>query len=193
MITVCIEGIDFSGKSTQCALLEEHLRGTGKKVKVVHFPRYETPVGALIKQWLAGEVDLTDNAAHLLYEADRYDFIKELEEYEKELDYLILDRFTLSNLAYMTGKGIDTQLLADLQKGLTSPDVTFVLDLPLHVYIQRSKDADRLERDFEYTNRVRKAYKLFSNDSTFLLDASKASPEQLNESIVNFIELYVTE
>ena len=67
-IFIAIEGTDGAGKGTQTGLLKERLESLGRRVLVVDFPRYATPVGQEIRNWLdrklgyalSGEVDKSE-------------------------------------------------------------------------------------------------------------------------------------
>lgn len=190
MKLIAIEGIDASGKETQCKLLYNYFKSKGKKVAKFSFPRYHTPIGKVLKEWFCSKNDLSDEAVHMLLEADRVDFMSEVNKYrELGYDYLVLDRFTLSNLAYGLAKSIDLDWLKQLQKYTIKPDITFLLDIPVQVSLSRKSERDRHEVDLQLLNRVRRAYTFLSETDPciFKIDASKATPEQLHESIVDYI------
>ena len=52
---ISFEGPDGSGKSTQAEILYNTLKKLGLKVKLFHFPRYESPIGSLIGNVLQNE------------------------------------------------------------------------------------------------------------------------------------------
>lgn len=161
MYIIAFEGIDASGKETQVKMLAEYLKGKGYLVATEHFPRYETPIGAVIKSSLNSEINIDERVLHMLFEADRIDFQRELEEKEKkQYDFLILDRYILSNLAFVTAKGLDVDWFALLQQPVRCPDVTFIFNITTETYLRRmSQVPDRHERDFELLNRTKTAYK----------------------------------
>ena len=41
---IVLEGLDGAGKSTQLKMLCNYLEESGKKLKYLHFPRYDAPV-----------------------------------------------------------------------------------------------------------------------------------------------------
>ena len=175
MKIVAFEGIDASGKETQAKRLKEALEYREFKVAMESFPRYENPIGQLIKGYLRGDVNLSDKGFHSLYEADRLDYLSEIEKLEmKGYDYLISDRFTMSNLAFGVAKGIDYKWLRNLQKNIPDPDITFVLDIPPNISMKRKKEGrDLYEIDDSLLNRARSAYvvladKLFKDEDTLV-------------------------
>ena len=52
---IVIEGTDGSGKSTQFALLSNHLAEDGIQFKHLEFPRYKEESSALIRMYLGGQ------------------------------------------------------------------------------------------------------------------------------------------
>lgn len=163
MKIISFEGIDACGKETQAELIALWLAEQGNTVLHEAFPRYDKPIGAVIRKWLDKEIQLSDEAVHMLYEADRQDFT-DLMEYFQSLEtdkdhILVLDRFTLSNLAFGRAKGLDVEWLAKLQEKVPKPDITFLLDISPETSIKRrSKGRDRHEEDTELLRKTRNAY-----------------------------------
>ncbi|WP_186381054.1 dTMP kinase [Paenibacillus xylanexedens] len=195
MKIIAFEGLDASGKATQTKMLVEGLRGRGFSVVSESFPRYEEPIGKLIQSWLKGEVNLTPEAAHMLYEADRQDFMQALEQYEDAgFDYLIIDRYTLSNLAFGMARGIDLGWLSSLQEQVRKPDTTIILDVaPYESFNRRPERRDRNETDAKLLHRSRGAYDFLSRNAAdhpnlVLLDAS-GTKQDVHEAILELIDL----
>ena len=74
---IVIDGLDGSGKSTQCELLLAELRAQGKNVRLVSFPRYESVGSTFVRLYLNGELggdpsDTNAYAAATFYALDRY-------------------------------------------------------------------------------------------------------------------------
>lgn len=196
MYIVSVEGIDASGKQTQVEMMVEELMSQGYKVATESFPRYNLPIGNVLKRWFSGEIQLTDEAVHMLLEADRHDFMREIERLKDEqYDFLILDRFTLSNLAYGVNKGLDYDWLRNLQVGLRQPDITFVLDISAETSIKRKlAGRDRHEVDHILLNRARTAYNVLANRLSededqliYVIDANQITAEQIHEVIMSYL------
>jgi len=192
---IAFEGIDACGKETQTKMLSEALHNSGYMVWSETFPRYHTPIGKLIRSWLTGKVAINDEALHMLYEADRYDFKFELEFFEDNhdvCDLIILDRFTLSNLAFAKAKGIDESWLLKLQSAIPKPDLTIILDIPVEESFSRRTTRDKHEKDTELLGKVRNEYKELAKNSSklgqqiIILDGTK-SPQAIHENIMTFI------
>lgn len=74
------EGLDRSGKSTQSKRVAEHLRKAGKTVSHINFPNRDTTIGGLINSYLQSKSDLSDEAIHLLFSANRWECSKGIED-----------------------------------------------------------------------------------------------------------------
>ena len=105
-LIIAIEGLDGTGKESVSKRLKELLKEEGYRVDVVSFPRYDTAVGEVIRQFQMGSYGnptLTDPyIAGALYTLDRIDFFKPVNI--DMLDFLILDRSYFSNFIYQGPK-----------------------------------------------------------------------------------------
>lgn len=70
---IVLEGLDRSGKSSQCSRLVSHLEGKGISVEAWRFPDRRTNIGTMISSYLANESQLDDQAVHLLFSANRWE------------------------------------------------------------------------------------------------------------------------
>lgn len=165
MKIISIEGIDQCGKETQVQMLWNSLTAKGYNVGLVSFPRYHTTFGQLIKAHLEGKVNFTNETFHLLYEADRFEFQKDITQMEgKGYDFLICDRYIMSNLAFGTAKGLDLSWLLAIQLYLKQPDLNIILDIPIEESFRRkSSRRDKHESDVGLLNTARVYYKLVAD------------------------------
>lgn len=190
MKLISFEGIDASGKETQAKMLYNHLKEKGYNVAYESFPRYHTQIGKLIKQSLKGEVCLSPEAHHMLYEVDRMDFMDQLNTLEKlGCDFVILDRYIHSNIAFGVANGLSYNWLCMIQEYIRKPDIVFLLDIPVEESIKRRENRqDLFEKDLDFLNRARRAYTLLAkNDPSMIhLWVGKSSPEQLHEAILYY-------
>lgn len=70
---IVLEGLDRSGKSSQCARLLSFLQGKGCQAEGWRFPDRGTSVGQMISAYLANESELDDRTIHLLFSANRWE------------------------------------------------------------------------------------------------------------------------
>jgi len=165
-IFLSLDGVDGAGKSTQCRLLGDWLRGQGRTVVQCHDPG-GTELGKELRQLLLnyrGAMSMMTEA--MLFMASRAQLVAEV--IRPALDaaghVVLCDRFLLANVVYQGhAGGLDLAALwtvGAIATGGIEPDLTFVLDLPPDVSQSRRKpSADRLEsRGAEYFAKVRAGF-----------------------------------
>ena len=177
-----IEGTDGSGKKTQSELLEKRLNDLGHKCKRLSFPRYDTPTGKIIggpiqgkddicESWFENPGSIEPHVTSLYYAADRLYNLKEINEYLDKGYYVILDRYTTSNLAHQGGKIEDKDERFNMYQwidkleywllGLPKPDLTIFLHVPYEFSLElnRQKEvSDAVEKDEVYMKNAEIAY-----------------------------------
>ncbi|KAG0630253.1 hypothetical protein M758_1G165400 [Ceratodon purpureus] len=70
---IVLEGLDRSGKSSQCAQLASFLETQGVPVEAWRFPDRTTAMGQMISSYLSCQTSLDDAAIHLLFSANRWE------------------------------------------------------------------------------------------------------------------------
>ncbi|MFO0964759.1 MAG: dTMP kinase [Gemmataceae bacterium] len=189
-----LDGIDGAGKSTQCRLLADWLRGQGHEVVECADPG-GTPVGDELRHILLNHrLHLSLPCEALLFMASRAQLVADV--IRPALDSgksVVCDRFLLANVVYQGhAGGLDPEELwrvGRLATGGLAPDLTIVLDLPLEGAGRRRKaQADRLEsRDTDYHERVRQGFLEEARrrpEKIIVVDASGAA-ERAHEMIRN--------
>ena len=200
---IVIEGIDGSGKGTQAQQLTERLTATGRRVRLLSFPRYrETLFGHAIGDFLNGRFGQLDQVhpflASVLYAADRFESKQVLIEALQEFDVVVCDRYVPSNLAHQGAKVEGSErdeLLQTIERiefdifSLPRPALVVLLDMPVEI-AQRNiaakkprsytdKAADLQEADAVYLQRVRDVYlQLASSNSSWQRVESARAGEQ---------------
>jgi dTMP kinase len=158
-LLIAFEGLDQSGKQTQAERLRDRLTSAGRSVRLLSFPDYETVIGAEIGRALRGEREYTADVMQLLYVANRYEWKGEIGRARDAGTIVVCDRYLASSIAYGEAQGLDATWLADIQKYLPQPDLTFLLDIEPDVAARRKTvDRDRYERDLSLLSRVRESY-----------------------------------
>ena len=92
-------------------------------VKKMNFPRRETTIGGLINSYLQSQSELSDEAIHLLFAANRWEVRKEILETLKSGTTVVCDRYAFSGVAYTAAKEVKTiDWCKAPDRGLPSPD-----------------------------------------------------------------------
>ena len=187
---VVLEGIEGAGKSTHTAFLAEWLKQRGIAVVAAREPG-GTALGERLREILLDpEVTAMPPLAELLLMfAARSASLKEV--ILPALDngsWVICDRFVDSSYAYQSyGRGIPLDYVEALEGqvlGGLRPDLTILLDAPVHLGLSRKADpqgGDRFEREsLEFFERVRTGYlerAALGGDAYRIVDASKSLEE----------------
>ena len=174
-LLIAFEGLDQSGKQTQAELLRDRLTVDGRRVRLLSFPDYTTPIGTEIGRALHGSREYGPDVMQLLYIANRYEWKSEIVRETQEGTVVVCDRYLASSVAYGVAHDLDAVWLLDVQKYLPQPDLTVLLDIPPEASVRRKRtDRDRYERDLALLARVRDSYCRQANtDSWVRIDAER--------------------
>jgi dTMP kinase len=161
-----IEGVDGSGKSTQIRLLSEYFNKSGSQSEFLHFPRMDAPYfGELIVRFLRGEFGSLNQVdpylVALLYAGDRMDAAGMIRKWLADKKFVLLDRYTYSNIAYQCAKIAEEipqkKLLNWILKlefehfGIPRPDLNIFLDVPFS-FTEKKLRSGRSGADRSYLN-----------------------------------------
>jgi dTMP kinase len=185
LMFVTFEGVDGSGKSTQAALLAEHLSWQGRDVVSIREPG-GTPLGEHIRDLLLDGEEPTPWAEAALFAAARAELAERVirPALEDGAD-VVCDRYLDSSLAYQgvaRGLGIDRVLELNVAVSDLTPDRTFVLLLDSETATARSGSTpDRIEReDGTFRAAVADGYRQLADrypDRIVVLDGSQPADD----------------
>lgn len=203
-LLIAFEGVDKAGKGTQSRILAERLKGTR-----IAFPRYDTPVGKVIKRHLMGEVAMAyehcvdssfpERDGELVYRVDESDPMAfqglmlmdkahattEIMTLVDKGQHVVLDRWVDSALAYGGADGLDRGLMETIHAVLPRADVTVFLDIDPEVSCERGRaPGDDRTKDDRYERdlpRLKKVYENYRN----LFDFNTPTRHHLRRTVVN--------
>ena len=214
---IVIEGTDCSGKETQSKLLEDKLNKLGYKVYRMGFPKYETPTGKIVGGCYLGKPEISESlfkegansvdpkVACLYYAADRKYNIHEALEYLEKGYFVILDRYTTSNMAHQGGKILDKEERINMYQwidrleywllGLPKPDITIFLHMPYEQSLELKKNREFLdehEKNPEHLKNAEASYIELSelyNWSTIkcVKDSAIRTKEDIHEDVLKIV------
>jgi len=165
-VLITVEGVEGSGKTTQCLKLAEHLRCRGLEVVQTSEPD-GTPLGIAMRALFEREgTPPTSLTQTFLFMAARQQHVSEVIRPALAQGAVVLsDRYGDATLAYQGhGLGMDLQTIRDLNAlatGSLLPDLTLVLDIEPAAGMRRigGRRLDAFERmDLSFHQRVREGY-----------------------------------
>ncbi len=200
---IVFEGIDGSGKTTQISKLSKWLNGTelipNKNKLVITREPGGTQFGQSIRSLLldtSRKIKPDSITELLLYAADRAQHVNEiiLPSLNKG-DWVISDRFCGSTLAYQGyGRKLDIKLIKQLETIATqgvSPDITFLLDIPIDESIRRRvhREEDRMEQEGrEFLSNVSIGFKALCEENKWKRISALKSTEDIISEIKSEIQ-----
>ena len=192
---VVFEGLDGSGKTTQMARLQKRLKRMGINAVATCEPT-DGPVGALIRQMLAGRIITDPRTLAALFAADRTDHLVAPDTGVKALmekgRTVLCDRYYFSSYAYhamdmdlewvMTLNAVNAQIL--------KPDLTLFIDVAPQTCIERIR-AGRTHLDLfekiDILTRVRDnyfaAFERLKDQETVKVVDGNASEDEVEQAI----------
>jgi dTMP kinase len=192
---IAIEGLAGSGKSTQVRLLYEWLAGMGCRV---FFSEWNTSeiVNEVYRRGKKSKM-LTPTTFSLIHAtdfADRYD--RQILPMVKGGFIVLCDRYVYTPFAVDRVRGCDEAWLRGLYRFAMPADLTFYLDLPIHITMERLSDTrvdpsyfdagmdlklsqDLYESYRMFQGRLQGEYLAMAKEFHFnLIDATMGIPEQ---------------
>lgn len=155
---VVFEGLDRSGKSTQSKRLAKRLEDAGEKVRWTCFPNRALASGILIDLYLRRKIEMSDEAIHLLFSANRWETAVNIVEDLSNGVTLVCDRYAFSGVAYSAAKGLSFEWCQSPDIGLPMPDCVFFLHLSPDVGKTRAAFGDERYENHEMQTRVREEF-----------------------------------
>lgn len=196
-LLITIEGIDGAGKTALITALAAALRQEGHTV----FPTKEpggTRIGTMLKKVLLEEEKECDpRVEFLLFAADRAEhFSKLIIPALQRGEIVISDRMADSALAYQGyGRGLDIDFINTVNAWAMRnllPDITFYIDIPLDVALQRraarADTTSTMEREgIAFWERVIAGYQaLIASHSRFVtLDGTRTREQLTREAFMH--------
>ena len=197
---ISLEGSDGCGKSTQIALLREHLEKRGFETVLTREPG-GCPISERIREVILSldSKGMSDECEALLYAASRVEHVREVIEPALKCGKIVIcDRFLDSSIAYQAyGRELGEGFVRQINEPATKrafPELTLLLELNREESRRRMANGaplDRLEIEQEdFFSRVRQGYdaRAAANPGRIVrIDASRTI-EQVFEAVRGAVE-----
>ncbi|XP_038672077.1 thymidylate kinase isoform X2 [Scyliorhinus canicula] len=188
---IVLEGMDRSGKTTQCRRLQEALRQQGRAAEVLRFPDRGTEIGHLISSYLEKKKNLDDHTVHLLFAANRWERVPLIKEKLQEGVTVILDRYAFSGAAFTSAKPDFTlEWCKQPDIGIPKPDVILFLHLNPSIAMKRGGFGNERYEKLTFQELVLQQFEELMKDESLdwkRLDASQ-SIDDLHQEIMSKVK-----
>jgi dTMP kinase len=165
---ITVEGTEGVGKSTNVAFLKERIEAAGIELVLTREPG-GTPLAEDIRNLLLtpnNEEMSVDTELLLVFAARAQHISSVIKPALARGAWVLSDRFTDATYAYQGfGRGIDLKRISQLEEfvqGTLRPDLTILLDAPVHIGLARASargELDRIEQEKQsFFEKVRDGY-----------------------------------
>lgn len=162
---IVFEGLDRSGKTTQSHRLLEALNGcNGGSAIWLRFPERTTPIGKILNQYLLGDSNTTERKSeehrvtHLLFAANRWERIGDINRYLQQGTHVISDRYSYSGVGFSSALGLAEEWCWGSERGLPKPDIVFIQTVPAANLQKREGFGKEITETDEIQTRVKQFY-----------------------------------
>ncbi|XP_044760012.1 thymidylate kinase [Coccinella septempunctata] len=184
---IVIEGVDRSGKSTQCKKLVKSLQNRGIKAKLMNFPDRSTHTGGLINKYLTDKsCSLNDKAIHLLFSANRWESYDRMNDLLNQGFTLIVDRYSYSGIAFSSvKKHMDINWCKQPEIGLLKPDLVLLLTLSDEEMLKRPGFGEERYENINIQKSVKEVFNnlAYNEDNWKVMDAG-GTIEDVHEKLL---------
>ncbi len=192
---ISIEGVEGAGKTTALSYIHEWLTAQAIDYVQTREPG-GTPLAEEIRKILLGhyqEMMSPDTELLLMFAGRAQNIAQVILPNLRRDKWVISDRFTDASFAYQGGgRGVPIKHIEELAQWVQAdlqPNLTFLLDLPVSVGLQRVKGRgarDRIECEgMDFFQRVREAYLQLAQDhpQRFYIINANQKPDEIKQEI----------
>ena len=189
-VFIVFEGIDGSGKSSQCSNLCSYLLTNDISYEMLVYPNRASLTGKLINNYLTNDIIMDDRAIHLLFAGNRHeDSTKIINLLSKGVN-VICDRYSYSGAAYSVSKvtlnsnnnndnhkqssnndklvpssqsNLSLEWCFACEQGLPKPDAIIYLNVDLNALQRRAVLGQERYETLTFLQRVKQSYEVMQN------------------------------
>lgn len=185
MTLLNIDGADGVGKSTLIEGLIKYYQKQNKKITFLHFPRYDTEIGKVIKKVIYKEIEMHPSALQMLYSSDRlnwytYDFPK----LKQEFDIVIVDRYLTSGMVYGEVDGLDPQEILFNDRRTAKPNVNIILIADAKTSLERMAIRNEATTRYENAEDIKSGTEKYLNLINLIPDVYYVNATQSKENVL---------
>ena len=192
---IVFEGIDGSGKSTQCDLLHKYL--LNENIDCVRLMEPSNgEIGKKIRAILSGDhIPPVSEQVEMFIEDRKDDVEKNILPAIADGKVVLMDRYYYSNAAYQGVQGIDSKIIIDKNREMNfpEPDVVYYLDIHPDVAFDRitARSGNEKKEIFEKRELLQKIWQNFNiiADDKFVKVDATLSESEISKLIVEDFKL----
>ena len=174
---IAFEGVDGTGKSTQCRLLADYLESRSLAVVRLREPTQGVWGRKIQKILTEGRQDVTPEEELQYFINDRKEDVEQnIAPALEQGEIVLIDRYYYSTAAYQGALGFDpVKIIKDNEAFAPRPDRVFIIEVPLDESFRRIEEGRDTISSFEkrgYLEKVRKIFDTFTGEHIRRIDSS---------------------
>ncbi|MGC8649223.1 MAG: dTMP kinase [Candidatus Micrarchaeia archaeon] len=193
---IVFEGIDGCGKTTQLEMASRYIKEKYPNRELVITKEPTTnEIGTFIRKIISSKENFDPIAMQLLFSADRALHVSEIMSIINKGGIVLCDRYMFSTFAYGASNGLDMDFLRYINKKFLVPDLTFIIDTPAEISIERilKREKEKKLKMYEKINILNSARSEYLKmkeyfKNYFIIDGNR-NIEEINKEIINILEL----
>lgn len=186
---VNIDGPDGAGKSSVVDALLIYFQECGKRSGHLHFPRYDTDLGCLIRDALYNRTRMDPKAMQMLYSADRLNFTKfDVPVLEDILDVLVVDRYITSGIVFGKAHGVLPEDILVQEREVRKPNLNIILLAKPETVMKRMVSAGKNLDKHETLEVQKSAYETYSTIHTLFPNTVYINAEQPLNNVIQDVK-----
>ena len=186
---ICIEGLNFAGKSTQISLLEKALTAIGYSCQRPKTDHKKTVAGKALREVFAVGQTLDPVSEALLFICDlRESMYTHWCQRTQDDSVFLVDRYQYSCEAYQGEQGVHIEFIQTLGRCLPVPGLTILLDIDVTTAMNRSARSGRSPIfTEEFLRGVRRRYLQMADRGDMIVIDGRQSIEQVSSSVLRVV------
>jgi dTMP kinase len=136
----------------------------------------------MIHQHLQNATDISDQAIHLLFSANRWELSQQIRSLLDGGTTIVCDRYWFSGTAYSVAKGLDIDWCRAPEAGLPEPDLVIFIDVDPRKLLNRTGFGSERHERLELQRKVSSAFHQLKGPKWIVIDGSK-SPDEVWKAV----------
>jgi len=185
---IAIYGVNNLGKTTQIAELVKRLKIFGQATSL-KYPVYDLePSGQILFNYLRGgnPFNLTPKEAQIIYVLNRLQFQPKLIKMISKFDFIVLEDYIGTGLAWGIGAGVNKEFLLTLNSCLLTEDIAICLDGQR--FLSGKEPGHKHENDNQLTKIVKQVHLNLAKQFEWQVINANQTIEQVGEQIFQIVK-----
>jgi dTMP kinase len=187
-----IEGLDGSGKTTQCIQLCKMLKS--QRINVVYTSEpSKGSIGMFLRKHVLSKSKYPPEIEALLFAADRFEHQQDVIKPALDTGKIVLcDRYLYASLAYQGAQGVDLEWIRSINFFTLKPDLSIYLDVPPEEALARKEGLRETLEYIELERKVKSIYLALSKTGELTRVDGRGTIEEVTKRLFDLIKPFLS-